>query len=69
MHRVSCKLMWSMELQGIKDAVLGMGVGPTAAGFIAGAGGGICQASVCSQMHSERWPQPCTLTEFPARYL
>jgi hypothetical protein len=37
-------LMFSKEL--IKDSALSMGVSPTAAGFIAGAGGGVCQVSV-----------------------
>jgi hypothetical protein len=33
--------MFSKEL--IKDSALTMGVSPTAAGFLAGAGGGVCQ--------------------------
>lgn len=37
-------LMWSKEL--IKDTCLGLGIGATAAGFIAGAGGGVCQVTV-----------------------
>lgn len=37
-------LMVSKE--GIKDACIGAGVPPTPAGFIAGAGGGVCQVSV-----------------------
>eukprot|EP00049_Salpingoeca_infusionum_P006793 m.111355 g.111355 ORF g.111355 m.111355 type:complete len:297 (+) comp13443_c2_seq2:412-1302(+) len=37
-------LMFSKEF--IKDSCLSMGVSATAAGFIAGAGGGICQVSV-----------------------
>ncbi|EDQ88891.1 uncharacterized protein MONBRDRAFT_26061 [Monosiga brevicollis MX1] len=37
-------LMFSKEF--IKDSALGMGVSPTAAGFLAGAGGGVCQVSV-----------------------
>jgi len=32
--------------EGIKDSCLGAGMNPTAAGFVAGAGGGICQTSV-----------------------
>jgi len=32
--------------ESIKDSCLGMGINPTASGFLAGAGGGICQVSV-----------------------
>merc|ERR1711934_137897 len=32
--------------EGIKDSALGMGMNPTIAGFVSGAGGGICQVSV-----------------------
>ncbi len=35
--------MWSKEL--IKDTCLALGMGPTSAGFVAGAGGGVCQVS------------------------
>ena len=40
----SSVLMFAKEF--IKDSALQSGVSPTAAGFLAGAGGGVCQVSV-----------------------
>lgn len=40
----SSVLMFSKEF--IKDSCLGVGMSPTTAGFVSGAGGGVCQVSV-----------------------
>jgi len=37
-------LLWSKEL--LKDSALSLGISPTMAGFLAGAGGGVCQVTV-----------------------